>query len=380
MTAVRFVEPLAQALLGAGFDVELATGPGRGLDALVSSGFRVHPLPVSRSLVTWRNLHAVGSLRALIRTRRFDIVHAHTPAAGAVARAAARGLGVKVFYTLHGSLWGPGAWRPGRLLFGRVERRLGRWTDVVFAVNPEDARDCVRIAGYPEDRVRVLPAGGAGVAPEFFLNDERRDLLCRSERERLGLTPDARVVAYIGRTAAAKGMGTLAAAFASLARQEEGSRLLVVGGALEGERGAYSRERFLGEVGEPGARRVTWLGFQDRVGPFIAAADVVVLPSKREGFGMSLAEASAMGRPVVATDTRGARAVVEPGVTGVLVPLEDAAALAGSTLELLRRPEIAARMGREGRRRAEERFTREAVISAYLAPYESLRAERARAE
>jgi glycosyltransferase involved in cell wall biosynthesis len=372
VTALRFVVPLAHALREAGHEVEFATGPGLGLDAIEAHGFRVHRLPISRNLLTARTLHAVGALRSLTRAGRFDVVHAHTPAAAAVARPAARRLGARVLYTMHGSFWGTGvpAWQ--RALFTMMERRLGRWTDLVLTVNPEDAADCVARVGVPERSVRLLPAGGAGVAPEFFLSEEEASGLRRAIRERLGLGADEWVIVYVGRTAAAKGMGTLARAFAHLAADEDAARLLVVGGALEGEGDVYSKERFLAEVGEQAAERVVWEGFKERVPPFIAAADLLVLPSRREGFGMTLAEAAAMGRPVVAAETRGARAVVEPGVTGLLVPVDDAGALADALTQLLRDREGASRMGAAARQRAAERFTRESVLGTYLEVYEEM--------
>jgi glycosyltransferase involved in cell wall biosynthesis len=346
------VVPLAQALREAGREVEFATGPGLGLDAIEAHGFLVHRLPISRNLLTARTLHAVGALRSLTRAGGFDVVHAHTPAAAAVTRSAVRRLSTRVLYTMHGSFWGAGvpAWQ--RVLFSLMERRLGRWTDFVLTVNREDATDCVGRAGLPEESVRVLPCGGAGVAPEFFLSDEERDGLRRMTRERL--------------------VSTLARAFKRIAGEEKRAWLLMVGGALERERAAYSRERFLGEVGEAATSRVVWLGFQEHVPPFLAAADLVVLPSHREGFGMSLAEAAAAGRPVVATETRGARAVVVPGETGSLVPVGDAEALANETLRLVGDRAEAARQGLAARRRADQHFTRERVLAAYLEVYETM--------
>lgn len=372
VTALRFASPLANALVGAGHEVEFATGPGWGLDRLESQGFGLHRLPLSRNAFAWGNLHAIGALRAAIGRRGFDVVHAHTPAAAAVVRLAARGLGVRVIYTMHGSLWGGGVagWR--RALFTRMERRLGRWTDLVFTVNPEDAADCIRIARIPAERVRTLPAGGAGVGADFFLDSKETDALRRRTRERLGITPDAALVTYVGRTAAAKGMEELAHAFRSIAESENRAHLLIVGGDLPGERDPYTEGRFRRALGSVGSDRLHWQSFQEQVAPFFAASDVVVLPSRREGFGMTLAEAAALARPVVATQTRGARSVVDEGVTGLLVPVGDAEALSSAVLRLLRDGNLAARMGDAARARAEERFGREAVLAAYLEGYAAL--------
>jgi glycosyltransferase involved in cell wall biosynthesis len=107
-----------------------------------------------------------------------------------------------------------------------------------------------------------------------------------------------------------------------------------------------------------------------------AAFDLFVLASYREGIPRSAIEASAMARPVVATDIRGSREVVAPGVTGTLVPARNADALAGAIRTLLGDPDARAAMGAAGRRRAEERFDENAVVDRTLRVYERLLRER----
>jgi len=370
-TALRFVVPLAHALKAEGYRVELATGPGRGLAELESEGLRVHRLPISRRALSWRNLHALGGLRMVVRAGAFDVVHGHTPSAGAVARLAAARLPARSVYTLHGSLWDGAVPRWRRWLFTGLERSLARATDLFFTVNAEDADDLVTRARVPRERVRPLPAGGVGVSAEFFAGASEIEKMRAEARQRLGLAASHLVLAYVGRTAAAKGMAELARAFQRLAWDEPRARLLVIGGPLEGDRDAYDRDRFRAAAGEA-ADRILWSGFQERVAPLLAAADAAVLPSRREGFGMGLAEAAALGLPVVATETRGARAAVRPGETGLLVPVGDVEALARAALRVLTERELAARMGSAGRQLARERFTREAVLAAYLEGYRQL--------
>ncbi len=372
LTAARFVLPLIRALERAEVRVELATGPGRGLEELEGAGVEITRVPISRRPFSWRNLHALGALRGLVRSGRFDLVHVHTPAAAALTRWAVGSRRPPLFYTMHGSLWGDGVAPFAQRMFTRIERRLGRCTDVVFTVNPEDAADCVRRAEIPPDRVRTLPAGGAGVDPDLFRPPDQVARLARTTREALRIEPGAPLIAYVGRTAAAKGMGLLARAFRSIAVREPTCRLLVVGGPLEGERDGYTEERFRRELGEDMAERMLWMGFRDDVAPYLAAADLAVLPSQREGFGMTVAEAAAMGRPGVATDTRGGRAVIEHGVTGLIVPLNDPDALASAALRVMRDRELAKRMSVAARERAAENFRRDAVIRGYMTEYESV--------
>lgn len=372
-TMELFVLPLARALRSQGFEVELATGPGDRLSGLEAQGFRLHRLPISRSPLSWRNLHALGAIHGLLRAGRHEIVHTHTPAASTLVRLAA-GSKQTVFYTMHGSLWGDGVPRWRQALFTSLERRLAPRTDRVFVLNPEDLADCRRRAGY--DEAILLPAGGAGVAPELFeigSDPERRDRARVRARAELGASPDDLVVGYVGRTVERKGLGLLADAFARILPRHPASRLVIVGDAVRGDRRAFSRERFLGRMGPSARARTHWLGFRERVASWIAAMDLVVLPSWREGFGMSLAEAAAVGRPVVATSTRGARAVVEPDVTGCLVPIGDPDALAAAVSALLGDAGRRQAMGEAAQRRARARFSRDRVLAMYLAEYGRVR-------
>ena len=109
----------------------------------------------------------------------------------------------------------------------------------------------------------------------------------------------------------------------------------------------------------------------DDVRPVIAAADCLVLPSYREGLPRVVLEASAMGRPVIATDVPGCRQAVEQGVTGLLCEPRSAASLAHAMLQMVRMtPAQRAAMGAKGRVKAEREFSEEQVVSAYLAALE----------
>jgi glycosyltransferase involved in cell wall biosynthesis len=114
---------------------------------------------------------------------------------------------------------------------------------------------------------------------------------------------------------------------------------------------------------------VECLGWVEDMAPLMAAAAIVCLPSYREGLPKALAEAAAAGRPIVATDVPGCRAVVDHGHNGLLVPPRDAAALADALRQLLADPERRRAMGAQGRRRAQREFSVETVIQKTLALY-----------
>lgn len=120
---------------------------------------------------------------------------------------------------------------------------------------------------------------------------------------------------------------------------------------------------------------VKFLSWQNDLAPLFARWDVFVLPSIEEGFGITLVEAMAVGLPVVATNVGGIPEVVEQGVTGLLVPPADPAALAGSIERLLTNPEERQQFGLASYDRARDKFSRESMVSAVQGIYERLLAD-----
>jgi glycosyltransferase involved in cell wall biosynthesis len=114
---------------------------------------------------------------------------------------------------------------------------------------------------------------------------------------------------------------------------------------------------------------VTWLGEREDVRPHIASADVVVLPSYREGLPKSLLEASAMMKPLIATDVVGCRDAVDNESNGLLVPVKDAQALAKAMIHFIRHPELREKMGKAGRYKVEKEFNEQKVINQILSVY-----------
>jgi len=115
---------------------------------------------------------------------------------------------------------------------------------------------------------------------------------------------------------------------------------------------------------------VSWLGEVPDVRAIVGRADVVVLPSYREGTPRALLEAAAMGKPLITTDTVGCREVVDDGLTGLLVPVKDAAALAQAMVKLSQNPDMRERMGKAGREKMQREFDERLVIEKILQAYQ----------
>ncbi len=208
--------------------------------------------------------------------------------------------------------------------------------------------------GLPERKLRVVPNG---IDPAPFTRAPDPVL-----RTRLAGSPDRQLVFTAARLSPLKGLDVLLSAAALVPE----ARFVVAG---EGpERAALeARAEALGV-----AHRVHFLGARDDVPDLLAACDLFVLPSRVEGLPLSVLEAMAAAKAVVATRIGGTDEVVIDGETGILVPPGDAAALASAIGTFLADPARARRAGEAGRDRLRARFTAQAMIDGVTAAYEEL--------
>jgi glycosyltransferase involved in cell wall biosynthesis len=187
-------------------------------------------------------------------------------------------------------------------------------------------------------------------------------------RARLGIRPDEVVCGVVGRLVWEKGYQEVFDAAARL-RLAAPDVLVVVVGPFDSKGDGLTPADVARAEREAG---VLHLGLRDDMEDLYAAMDVFVLASHREGFPRAAMEAAAMGCPVVATDVRGCRQVVDDGITGLLVPVRDAAALAAAVGQLAADEPRRRRMGEAGRAKARRDFDQQRVIDITLAVYDRL--------
>jgi glycosyltransferase involved in cell wall biosynthesis len=181
---------------------------------------------------------------------------------------------------------------------------------------------------------------------------------CCTLREEYGMNPDAQIVGVVARLEPEKGHPTLLEAWPSVLRRVPGAHLLVVG---EGSRreALETQARTLGI-----AAHVTFTGRREDVPAVTAALDVAVLPSYREAQGLTILEAMALSRPVVASDVGGIPEMIEHGRTGLLVPPRDAGALADAITRLLTDHAYADLLARGGHDLVHDQFCVERMVHA----------------
>ncbi len=251
---------------------------------------------------------------------------------GAAAIALASLLSVPAVVKLHGSDIDVVARMPG-------PRRHLRWAlpraRRVVAVSRALADEVVAL-GVPRERVAVV---GNGIDPELFFVRDRA-----AARAELGLAPDGKRILYVGRVERAKGVIDLLDAFAALAARRPDFSLALVGDGSARAECAERAARIGAQVTLAGARPLA------EVPRWMAAADVVTLPSHHEGTPNVLLEALACGRPCVATDVGGIPDVVSSPELGELVPIQDARALAAALERVADAPHDAAAIAQKGAR------------------------------
>jgi glycosyltransferase involved in cell wall biosynthesis len=335
------------------------------LDQARSRGCRIVFLPaLTREVSPAKDLRALWQVFRLIKRERVTLVHTHTSKAGFLGRLAAWLARVPVVvHTPHGHVFYGYYGRRLTALFVGLERLAAWLTDRIVVLTERGIEEHLARGIGRREQFRVIPSG---VDLELIRLSARSYEMARSQ---LGVDSETHLIVGLGRLEPVKGFQLLVKALPAILSGVPSARLLLVGeGSLRPA--LVNDARALGV-----ADRLTFVGAQPEGAHFLAAADLVVVPSLNEGMGRVLVEAMALGRPVVATRVGGIPAVVVDGETGRLVAPDDPAALARAVNELLKDPGLRQRMGEAGRRRAEQ-FSLTVMESRLLDLYRGLCAEK----
>jgi glycosyltransferase involved in cell wall biosynthesis len=322
------------------------------------------PLEIERRASPWRDLLVLVQLVILFRRERFDLVHSIMPKTGLLAMLAGWLAGIPVrMHTFTGQVWAnKRGWKRGAL----------KWFDkliVLFAtqilVDSPSQRDFLVSEGVlSQDKGVVIGCGSiCGVDSHRFHPDiQARDAV----RAELGIGQKQTVILFLGRLNRDKGILDLATAFADIASQRTDVVLMLVGTE---EDVPFVRVQEICGMCREQLRRVSFTSVPER---YMAAADILCLPSYREGFGQVIIEAGASGVPTVASRIYGVTDAVEDGETGLLFPAGDVAALTQTLLKLIVDCELRQRMGEAAQVRALELFSSQKITEGMLGRYGEL--------
>ena len=337
---------LLQRLDPSEFRLALAAPPAL-LDSFAGD---LHGVSVEMDAVqadSWLRHRDVARLSAFLGRVRPHIVSTHVARATAVAAPLARWQGAKVIETYHGVGEGSRALVPRRM--------ISRFIDRTIAVS-EAARASLIGDGYPAEKIIVVPDGRD-------LSGFRTGVGREAIRRELGVERTVPLVGVLGRLEPRMGHAELFEAWPSIVAEFPAARLLVVGdGSLRSRLEARARD--LGLAGQ-----IIFAGARTDFARVLDAIDLLALPSLSEAMALTAIEASAMGRPVVATAVDGIPEVIREARTGRLVPPGDPTALSRAIRGVLRDPLGAQRMGRAGRDFVLDRFSLERQVSSTARVY-----------
>jgi glycosyltransferase involved in cell wall biosynthesis len=350
--------PMARAARDAGFEVHVATHVGDGAAAIEAEGFILHPIPFARGrLSPHASLATIVALRRIHRLIAPAVTHHVSLQPSLLGLIAALGRPTAYVNALTGlgyvftstSLQAEAI----RLAMSAILRPLIDGARVVNLVQNADDRAALTALGVSPARIALIPGSGVDV----------RRLKPLPE-------PDSPpTIGFVGRLLDDKGIRTLVEAQKILRRLGSPARLLIAGTPDPANPASVTETEALSWNSEAG---VTWLGHVGDIAGLWAQTHIAVLPSRREGLPLSLLEAAACGRAMVATDVPGCREVVIDGETGLLVPVDQPHALANAMKRLLDDQQLRERFAAAARRRVVEQFSADRIGSEIVALYRGL--------
>jgi len=351
----RHLIDLARGLKHCGVDVCVAC-PARSRIARIAASHGIRVLAIKKKgRADWR---AVTTLARLLRSGELDIIHAHngrTAFLAAIAKALARR--GRLVFTQHFLTPAHLARKGIRGRLSRLaHRNIARVCDRIVAISYAVRNAMVERNADTEDRIVVVPNG-------IQQPDVNRLLPPTVVRAELGIGEENFLIVCVARLEPEKDLGTLITAMEIVSARLPRALCVIAGeGSQKPLLQAAIERRGL-------KKHVVLLGFQEDTTSLVYAADLFVLPSPAEPFGLAILEAMALGKPVIAMRAGGPLEIVEDEVTGVLCPPRAPTVLAESMLCLAEDPCLSIRMGAAGEALFLEAFTAERMVRSTLAAY-----------
>ena len=344
-TLRAFLLPFAQHFRAKGWQVDAMAQGISNCAKCLHSFDRVWEVEWSRNPLDPQNLIiAPPQIRLASAQQDYDIVHVHTPVAAFVTRYALNNLRQqgrpKVIYTAHGFHFYRGGKPLKNLSFLALEKLAGRWTDYLVVINREDEEAAKHYGIVPTERVCYTP--GIGVDTDYYSPGNVPEAEVVRVRQELGLSPETPLFLSIAEFNPGKRHQDILKALARLGRSEVHLAFAGTGPLME------QMQLLASELGIQ--NQVHFLGYRQDIPALIRASTATLLASEREGLPRSVMESLCLEIPVIGTQTRGIRDLLE-GDCGLIVKLGDVEELAEAMARILNRPEEAKMMGKRGRER-----------------------------
>lgn len=323
----QFHRLLADMLHEKGYEVHVAAKDNLAEKNGLTLDFaeKVFDLPFSRSPKSPDNIKAYRQLKRILNENSYEIVHCNTPMGSIVTRLAARQArknGTKVFYTAHGFHFYKGASKKNWIVYYPIEKLFVRRTDKLITIVDEDYSTAKKNFKCP-----VYHIHGVGVDEEryFPVNEETKN----KKRLEMGFSRDQKIILCIGELLPNKNQQMILGCMPEIIKIFPDVQLLLAGNGK-------NKELLEARIKELGiSKNVTLLGYVTNLQDYQHISDLLVSCSIREGLGLNVIEGMMSGKPVVLTDNRGHRELIDGGKNGYLVGINDSKAMTEHIIELL---------------------------------------------
>lgn len=360
----NWVKPFLNEYYKNGIDVTLITNMDKDYETRLKEEFPfVHTYPIGfpRGINVLGSLKSIRVLKAYFRKNRFDLIQYSTPNASFYASIASKSAKIPVrIYCQWGMVY---VTMSGfkRKVFRFIEKQTCRNSTVIQPDSKGNRDFCIREKLYSAEKSEVIWNGSAKGVDLSVFDVSKKAEYAKEIRRKYSIQDDSVVIGFVGRLGVEKGCHELFAAFKRLNEENKKCKLL-----------------FVGPIEKTETIDPEWLEYfyknddiikTDRVPDvqkYVSAMDVFVLPTYREGFGMSVIEASAMGVPVVATKYPGPSSAMIDGVTGISVEVRDELSLYEAIKTILSDKEFAGQLGENGVRFVKENFDRSVFMEKLI--------------
>lgn len=322
-TINAFLVPHIQRLLEIGFEVDCACAVDRPVnESLLLEGVKVFDIPFSRNPLDVRNRKAFQKLVQIQKEHQYDIVHVHTPIAALYGRLLKMKFPtLKTIYTAHGFHFYKGAPLLNWLLYYPIERMMARFTDAIITMNEEDY-----------ERAKTFQVSETYKVNGVGLNLDHYNILSYQKeltRAKLGLNQSDFVIVMIAETNSNKNHQQMIQAISLIVNEFPQVKVLCAG---EG----HLLETLKNEIVKKQLEnKIMMLGYRKDIQELISASDIGMLLSYREGLPRNIMELMAFGKPVIGTNIRGIKDLVQDDETGLLVETGDYEATAKAITQFI---------------------------------------------
>lgn len=302
-TVNAFLIPHIEMLVKKGYQVDIACKVTQDINPkLIELGCNIHDIKFSRNPLSLNNYISYKQIKNLLYKNKYNIVHTHTPVASFISRLSCRNKKeVKVFYTAHGFHFFKGASIVNWLIYYSIEKISSKWTSTLITINDEDYKNAHKFKKN-NHQLSLYKIPGVGINLDKFKSpsfEEKQNL-----RQQYGFKHNDFILIYVAEMTVRKNQKLLIQSIALLEEKIPNMQVLLVGeGPLLDKYKTLVIDLNLSEI-------ISFLGYRNDVNTLMKISDVAVSTSKQEGLPVNVMEAMATGLPIVVSDCRGNRDLI----------------------------------------------------------------------